>query len=357
LGYFAERVQDQMRAVKALEGCVGLIARTPVATDAEQSSRPWKTNNQILILELRRVKSAFRNIFFEGQMPARENKLTGGLRRLLRTLLSQDPIPARYLLIRALDRRFGIVKAYRRKLDYGTIDRAHYGHCMLQSAMLARKLGHSRISCIEFGVAGGAGLVAMERHAEAVHAETGVEVVVFGFDTGKGMPPPRDYRDMPYLWQSGYFAMDVSKLRARLKSAKLILGDVAQTLRGFAEQGDPPPIGFIAFDLDYYSSTVTALKIFESNHQHLLPRVACYFDDMVGDIDWAYNEFTGELLAIKEFNAEHENIKIAPVSGLRFSGRRIPQMWHEQIFVAHLFTHPDYGKPIAELTQIPLAAE
>jgi hypothetical protein len=291
-------------------------------------------------------------------MSLRENRLTGGLRRSLqRNLLSQDPIPARYLLIRALDRRFGIVKTYQRKLDYGTIDRAHYGHCMLQSAMLARKLGYSRISCIEFGVAGGAGLVAMERHAEAVHAETGVEVMVFGFDTGKGMPAPQDYRDMPYLWQSGYFAMDVPKLKARLKSARLILGDVAQTLRGFVEQENPPPIGFIAFDLDYYSSTVTALKIFETNHRYLLPRVACYFDDMVGDIDWAYNEFTGELLAIKEFNANHESIKIAPVSGLRFSNRRIPQIWHEQIFVAHLFAHPDYGKPIAELTQIPLTAE
>jgi hypothetical protein len=291
-------------------------------------------------------------------MPSRENNLTSGLRRLLqRTLLSQDPIPARYLLIRALDRRFGIVKTYRRKLDYGTIDRAHYGHCMLQSAMLARKLGHSRISSIEFGVAGGAGLVAMERHAEAVHAETGVEVVVFGFDTGKGMPAPQDYRDMPYLWQAGYFAMDVPKLRARLKSARLVLGDVTETLRHFAEQENPPPIGFIAFDLDYYSSTAAALKIFETDHRYLLPRVACYVDDMVGDIDWAYNEFTGELLAIKEFNANHESIKIAPVSGLRFSGRRIPQMWHEQIFVAHLFTHPEYGKPIAELTQIPLAAE
>jgi hypothetical protein len=171
------------------------------------------------------------------------------------------------------------------------------------------------------------------------------------------IPAPQDYRDIPYLWQSGYFAMDVPKLKARLKSARLILGDVAQTLRGFTEQENPPPIGFIAFDLDYYSSTVTALKIFETNHRYLLPRVACYFDDMVGDIDWAYNEFTGELLAIKEFNANHESIKIAPVSGLRFSGGRIPQMWHEQIFVAHLFTHPDYGKPIAELTQIPLAAE
>jgi hypothetical protein len=291
-------------------------------------------------------------------MPFRENKLTGGLRKLLqRTLLSQDPIPARYLLIRALDRRFGIVKTYQRKLDHGTIERAHYGHCMLQSAMLARKLGHSRISCIEFGVAGGAGLVAMERHAEAVRAETGVEVVVFGFDTGKGMPEPQDYRDMPYLWQSGYFAMDVPKLRAHLKSARLVLGDVTETVRNFSEQENPPPIGFIAFDLDYYSSTVTALKIFETDHRYLLPRVACYVDDMVGDIDLAYNEFTGELLAIKEFNAQHKDIKIAPVSGLRFSSRRIPQIWHEQIFVAHPFTHPDYGKPISEMTQLPLGAD
>ena len=78
---------------------------------------------------------------------------------------------------------------------------------------------------------------------------------------------------------------------------------------------------------------------------------------MVGDIDWAYSEFTGELLAIKEFNAAHDQMKIAPVSGLRFWGKRIPQVWHEQIFVAHLFTHSDYVKPISELTQLPLVAE
>jgi hypothetical protein len=78
---------------------------------------------------------------------------------------------------------------------------------------------------------------------------------------------------------------------------------------------------------------------------------------MIGDIDWAYNEFAGELLAIKEFNAQHKDIKIAPVNGLRFSSRRIPQIWHEQIFVPHLFTHPDYGKSISEMTQLPLGAD
>ena len=106
------------------------------------------------------------------------------------------------------------------------------------------------------------------------------------------MPAPVDYRDLPYLFQSGYYAMDIPKLRSRLKTARLLLGDVAETLQDFTEREKPPPIGFIAFDLDYYSSTVTALKIFEANHRYLLPRVACYFDDMVGDIDWAYNDFT-----------------------------------------------------------------
>jgi hypothetical protein len=232
-----------------------------------------------------------------------------------------------------------------------------YRHCMRHAAVLARKLGHRRISAIEFGVAGGNGLVAMERHAEAVQAETGVEVAVYGFDTGKGLPPPQDYRDIPYLWQPGYFAMDVPKLQARLRSAKLILGDVAETVREFVEREEPPPVGFIAFDLDYYSSTTAALKILEAGHRHLLPRTACYFDDTVGDVDWAYNEFTGELLAIKEFNATHEHMKIAPVNGLRFVGGRDPQPWHEQVFVAHMFTHPDYNRPISEITQLPLAED
>ena len=142
-----------------------------------------------------------------------------------------------------LDRRFGLVRSYRRRLDYDLIERPHYGHCLLHAATLARKLGHPRVSAIEFGVAGGNGLVALERHAEAVRAETGVEVAIFGFDTGRGMPPPRDYRDMPYMWQAGYFEMDEGALRARLRSARLILGDVAETLPGFAAREGPPPIG------------------------------------------------------------------------------------------------------------------
>lgn len=268
----------------------------------------------------------------------------------------KEPVPLRFSVLRWLDRHLDFLK-YRAKLDFDAVERPHYGHCLLQAASLARTLGHARISAIEFGVAGGNGLVALERHAECVRKETGVEVVTYGFDTGNGMPPPLDYRDMPYLWQAGYFAMDPNKLKTRLRSSKLLLGPVEETIQNFCSQEDPPPIGFISFDLDYYSSTMAAFRIFKVAPGNLLPRIACYFDDMVGDVDWAYNDFTGELLAIKEFNAANEDMKLAPVQGLRFYGSRLPRAWHEQIFVAHLFRHPDYCRPISEVTDLPLAAD
>jgi hypothetical protein len=133
----------------------------------------------------------------------------------------------------------------------------------------------------------------------------------------------------------------VPKLKARLTSAKLVLGAVEETVRSFCERENPPPIGFIAFDLDYYSSTKAAFGIFDAGHAHVLPRVSCYFDDMVGELDYAYNEFTGELLAIAEINAAREDMKIAQVRGLLFSHERIPEIWHEQVYVAHLFKHPE----------------
>lgn len=274
------------------------------------------------------------------------------VRDLLRRL--DEPVPLRFLALRWLDRRIGFLD-YERKLNYGALDRPHFGHCLLRSARLAKRLGHARISAIEFGVAGGNGLLSLERHAEHVQRETGVEVAIYGFDTGTGMPAPVDHRDLPYLWQEGYFAMQPDKLRQRLSTAKLVLGPVAETLVGFFRDEAPPPVGFVSFDLDYYSSTVPALRIFEAEHRFMLPRVACYIDDMVGDLEYAYNHYTGELLAIDEFNAAHDDVKIAPVRGLRHFGGRLPRVWHEQIFVAHLFSHPDYNRPISDHTQLPLA--
>lgn len=267
--------------------------------------------------------------------------------------LIDEPWPLRFLLLRFLDRRFDFL-SYPAKLNLGVVDRPQYGHCLLKAAELARKLGHRRISAIEFGVAGGSGLLALEAHAVQVERETGVAVELYGFDTGQGMPPPQDYRDMPYMWQAGYFRMDFAELQKRLRSARLVLGPVEDTVPEFCRRENPAPIGFIAFDLDYYSSTMAAFALFNAERRHFLPRVACYFDDVVGDIDWAHNDFTGELAAIHDFNRAHRHVKLAAVRGLRYLQGRLPQPWHEQVYVAHFFDHADYGVPVSDTTERPL---
>lgn len=246
---------------------------------------------------------------------------------------------------------------YSKKVFWDAVDRPHYAYGIYQAAYMAKHLGVDRISSIEFGVAGGNGLVAMEEVARQVTAETGVAIEVYGFDTGKGMPEPVDHRDLPYVWQPGDFPMDVDRLRSRLRSATLVLGDVAETVVGFVDEHDPAPVGFVAFDLDYWSSTVAALALFDNPLERLLPRVFCYMDDVIGSDVEIHCEFVGELLAIREFNDAHDERKLAPINGLAHK-RPVPAIWNDQIWVLHAFDHPQYStyipQPRAEVFDLSL---
>jgi len=264
-----------------------------------------------------------------------------------------EPLPTRLLALRALDAVFNFLP-YEKKLQLRSITRSQYGFGLLQAARLAARLRIPRISAIEFGVAGGNGLLALEDHGRRVTRETGVEIDIYGFDSGAGLPEPIDYRDMPYAWDEGFYAMDVEKLKARLKSSRLVIGDVRDTVPAFAGT-KPAPVGFISFDLDYYSSTMAALGVLDLPLENLLPRVFCYFDDVAGGPRVCYNQFTGELLAIDEFNEAHSDRKLAQIAGLRHNFQSLPVLWHEQIYVAHLFRHPLYGtRTIAEDQRLKL---
>src|SRR5207302_19401 len=82
------------------------------------------------------------------------------------------------------------------------------------------------------------------------------------------------------------------------------LGPVSETVPPFLATPNFPPIGFISFDLDYYNSTKQAFQIFAGRAEMRLPRIYCYFDDIVFP-PWAcHNDHVGELLAIREFNQE-----------------------------------------------------
>lgn len=248
------------------------------------------------------------------------------------------------------------VGPFSRRMAYDISQRPHFTYGIYHAAQTAQRLGVPKITAIEFGVAGGNGLLAMEQIGSEVERETGVGIAVCGFDTGSGLPQPVDYRDEPYIYGHGQYTMDQDALRRRLKRSRLVLGDVKETVPEFSKEKLNAPIGFVSFDLDFYSSTVNALKLFETNHENILPRVFCYFDDIIGDDLELHNDWTGELLAIKEFNANHEVRKIAPINGLRHK-RAIPARWNDMMYVLHDFEHPHYGEFVssAESAQRPLS--
>lgn len=261
---------------------------------------------------------------------------------------ARDPLVTRAL--RVLYEPGRLAHSLLRKLPYGSFDlrcdldlhpRPHYAYGVQQGADLARRLGIGRISVIEFGVAGGSGLLELERLASLASRSTGVDIEVYGFDRGEGLPAVADYRDLPYTWQPGFFQMDVPALQSQLTSARLVLGDISETIPIFKERDDPAPVAFVAIDLDYYSSTVDALRVFDCPDEGTLPRVLCYFDDVVGPDHVLHNDEVGELLAIREFNEQRAHAKILAINGLR-AKRAVPAAWNESMFAMHRFDHKLY---------------
>src|SRR5712664_3973338 len=74
----------------------------------------------------------------------------------------------------------GIIKALptsiRTKANWDAVDRPHYLVGVLEAVDEAAREGISEISVIEFGIAGGNGLLSLEKYAAAVEGETGVRI-------------------------------------------------------------------------------------------------------------------------------------------------------------------------------------
>jgi hypothetical protein len=243
------------------------------------------------------------------------------------------------------------------RVYYGIFPYPHYAYGVYWAAIEAVRLGIDRITVMEFGVAGGRGLLALEYASTLIEGEVGVRIDVVGFDSGAGMPPPLDYRDLPHIWGPGFYLMQADKLRARLTRAQLLLGDVGETLREWLAEGTRAPVGFVAFDLDYYSSTKDALTLFEAPPTDHLPRVYCYFDDVCSNALGCMSEYLGELLAIREFNESHPERKIGKIQQVRVHRPRW-EMWHDRMYAFHDFAHPEYNTMLIPETvrdrQLPL---
>jgi hypothetical protein len=270
--------------------------------------------------------------------------------RLILTAITNPLLVVVFLL-----RKLPLSWFFELRMHVDGIDRPYYAYGLYQAALEAKSLGIGRISAFEFGVAAGTGLVLLEKLASQITKLTGIEIDVYGFDMEIGLPESSTYKDVPYIWQKGFYKMDVKKLRSNLKSStQLVLGNVKKTVPKFIKKSIAP-IGFIAFDLDYYTSTRDAFKLFDISNASMLPRIYCYFDDIVGTDEEVLCEYVGELLAIQEFNQKHKNQKIAKINGL-FHKRVIKSTWSDMIYVLHNFAHKKYNTYIYPLKdrQIPL---
>jgi hypothetical protein len=71
--------------------------------------------------------------------------------------------------------------------------------------------------------------------------------------------------------------------------------------------------------------------------------VFCYFDDVIGSDEQLHCEDVGELLAIRDFNANQiRQHRIRPINGLA-SKRLFRAAWAPCMRIYHRFDHPQYS--------------
>lgn len=225
-------------------------------------------------------------------------------------------------------------RAYFRK-EYRTnnLQRMVYAKNIWEMAESAKEIGIKEFSVIEFGVAGGNGLVAAEFYAREISRLFNIKIEVYGFDNAAGLPAIQGnymQKEIPYWFYEGrYNYMNIEKLKKRLRTAKLIIGDIEETLADFVEVYKPAPIGVIFVDVDQYAGTTAILSFLESDDNIFLPRMNMFFDDIS-----PATESRGEHRAVLEFNQRNENIKI------------LPEGSHTKEKICFRYQHPLYAKEI-----------
>lgn len=229
--------------------------------------------------------------------------------------------------------------SFKSKVEFDLVIRQQNAFCIYKAAEFAKWMELKSITVIEFGVAKGDGLLNICQIAEKVTQETGIRFNIYGFDTPTGMPAPKDFKDLPELFQEGCFdPVDREELISALPdNAKLILGNIEETIPKFlATISKESPIAFVSVDVDYYWSAKICLNLFRDIPEKYLPMTLVYLDDISPPCS---NPWVGELLAVNEFNVENEYRKIVPYTFLR--SKRIFQQtqWIDRIFSLHVLDH------------------
>jgi len=210
------------------------------------------------------------------------------------------------------------------------LGRKQYSLSLLHGVLQAIMSNYESIVAVELGVAQGSGLIELSKAAQYFSDKSGISIEVYGFDSTVGLPDNTGAVDHPEIWHKGLFQMgSPSTLKNQLPiCAHLIEGDVKETILQFEEKIENKRIAFVSIDLDYYSSTINAMPIFEFNADKYVPAVPVYIDDAYDLI--TYNPWCGEEKAINEFNERNALRKI----------HRKPNFDIDRFHICQILDHP-----------------
>lgn len=216
---------------------------------------------------------------------------------------------------------------------------SQYATGLTAACRYADAFGEKEITAVEFGVAGGNGLVALSDHAQQIQRHMGIKVNVVGFDTGEGLPPVEDWRDAPWLYSQGDYPSDTSATKRRLEGrATLVIGEIRNTFSGWLHNDARAPVGFISIDVDYYSSTVAILDVLAScKSEALLPIASVYLDDI---LCFGVPRCAGELAAVEEFNRNNPTRQFDRADWVGEFRPYREALWLKRLFDLYCFDHP-----------------
>ena len=230
-------------------------------------------------------------------------------------------------------------KKYFNLILKGILPRPHYAFCLFMSANLASQLGYKKISALEFGCWECEGLLDLEHFAFEIEKIFNIEIEIYGFDGGEGLPKPNNYKDRLYQFSSGEMKLSKNSCVAQLKKSKLILGNFKETVPNFINENKHAPIATVFNDADYFYSTKESLEVLKNKNN--LPKVFLYFDDLNFS-----SSYTGELGAINDFNLNNEN-KIEKIPELAETMALYWKKWNflaTRFYLYHNFNHKKYDE-------------
>lgn len=229
-------------------------------------------------------------------------------------------------------------KKYFNLILNGIIPRPQYAFCLFMSANLAAQLGYKKISAIEFGCWEGEGLLDLEHYSSEIEKIFQIDIEIYGFDGGEGLPEPQNFKDRLYQFSTGDMKLSKNSCIDKLKKSKLITGNFKDTVPKFIEENKHAPIATILNDADYFFSTKQSLEILKNDN--ILPKVFLYFDDLNFS-----SSRTGELGAINDYNQSNES-KIEQIPELAETMSIYWKKWGflgKRFFLHHNFDHEKYN--------------